>query len=191
MYKIWLKRYLLGRRWLNGSFNCKTVANNDVRKALSWIITQISAMTAFSSSNKAAETGSKKAGNMIFIKNFRILRSFLGNLPIVGLDVWEHISPSLESTGVISHKFWKALEMTFYLVHSHFSVLNRWTVIRILVKISEARIRYRNFSRIFACKIFSAGLIILIMKTRNSRCWVKWALRLSLGCLYRRFSVFL
>ena len=55
MYKIWLKRYL-GRRWLNCSFRCKTVANNGVRKALSWIITQISAMTAVSSSNKAAET---------------------------------------------------------------------------------------------------------------------------------------
>ena len=124
-------------------------------------------------------------------KNFRILRSFFCNIPIVGLDVWEHFYPSLESTGVINYKFWKALEMT-HLVHSHFSVLNRWAVIRILVKISEARIRYRNFSRIFACKIFSAGLSILIMKTsRNSRCWVKWALRLSLGCLYWRYSVFL
>ena len=29
------------------------------------------------------------------------------------------------------------------------------------------------------------------MKTsRNSRCWVKLAFRLSLGCLYRRYSVF-
>ena len=29
------------------------------------------------------------------------------------------------------------------------------------------------------------------MKTSiNSRCWVKWAFRLSLGCLYRRYSVF-
>ena len=110
----------------------------------------------------------------------------------MGLDVWEHISPPLESTGVINYKFWKALEMTFHLVHSHFSVLNRWGVIRILVKILEARLRYRNFSRIFACKIFSAGLSILIMKTsRNSRCWVKWAFRLRLGCLYRRYSVFL
>ena len=81
--------------------------------------------------------------------------------------------------------------MTFHLVHSHFSVLNRWAVIRILVKIAEARIRYRNFSRIFACKIFSACLSILIMKTsRNSRCWVKGAFRWSLGCLYRRCSVF-
>ena len=39
--------------------------NNGVRKALSWIITQISAMTAVSSSNKAAGTGLKKAVNMI------------------------------------------------------------------------------------------------------------------------------
>ena len=67
MYKIWLKRYL-GRRWLNCSFNCKTVANNGVRKASSWIITQISAMTAVSSSNKAAETGSMNAENMNFTK---------------------------------------------------------------------------------------------------------------------------
>ena len=81
--------------------------------------------------------------------------------------------------------------MTFHLVLSHFSVLNRWGLIWILVKISEARIRYRNFSRIFACKVFSAGLSILIIKTsRNSRCWVKWAFRLSLGCLFRRYSVF-
>ena len=30
-----------------------------------------------------------------------------------------------------------------------------------------------------------------IMKTsRNSRCWVKWAFRLRLGCLYRRYSGF-
>ena len=100
----------LGRRWLNCSFNCKTVANNGVRKASSGIITQISAMIAVSSSNKAAETG---------------LRSFLCNFPIVGLHVLEHISPSLESTGVINYKFWKALELTFHLVHSHFSVLNR------------------------------------------------------------------
>ena len=29
------------------------------------------------------------------------------------------------------------------------------------------------------------------MKTsRNGRCWVKWAFRLSLGCLHRRYSVF-
>ena len=149
-------------------------------------------MTAVSSSNKAAETGSKKAGNMIFYKNFRILRSFLCNFPIVGLDVWEHISSSLKSTGVIIYKFWKALEMTFHLVHSHFSVLNRWAVIRILVKISGASLRYRNLSHIFACKIFSVGSSILIMKTsRNSRCWVKWDFRFSLGCLYRRYSVFL
>ena len=101
----------------------------------------------------------------------------------MGLDVWEHISPSLESAGVIKYKFWKALEMTFHLVYSHFSVLNRWGLIRILVKISEARIRYRNFSRIFACNFFSTGLSILILKTsRNSRCWVKWAFRLILGC---------
>ena len=114
-----------------------------------------------------------------FSQKFRILRSLLCNFPIVGLDVWEYISPPLESTGtpgVINYKFWKALEMTFHLVHLHFSALNRWAVIRIFVKILEARLRYRNFSRIFACKNFSAGLSILIMKTsRNSRCWVKWA----------------
>ena len=51
--------------------------------------------------------------------------------------------------------------------------------------------RYRNFLHNFAGKIFSAGWSILVMKTgRNSRCWVKWAFRLSLGCLYRRYSVF-
>ena len=81
--------------------------------------------------------------------------------------------------------------MSFHLEHSHFPNLNRWAVIRILVKISEAKIRYRNFSRIFPCKIFSSGLSILIMKTgRNSRCWVKWAFRLSLGCLYWKNSIF-
>ena len=47
----------------------------------------------------------------------------LCSFPIVGLDVWEHISPSLESTGVVSYKFSKALEVSFHLVHSHFSVL--------------------------------------------------------------------
>ena len=71
------------------------------------------------------------------------------------------------------------------------SVLNRWGVIRILDKISETRIRYRNFSHIFACKFILAGWSILIMKTsRNSCCGVKWGLRLSLGCLYQRYSVF-
>ena len=133
----------------------------------------------------------KESWKYDFYTNFRILRSFLCNFPIVDLDVWEHISPFLESTGVINYKFWKALEMTFHLVHSHFSVLNRWGLIRILVNISEARIRYQHISSIFACKIFSAGLSNLVMKTsRNSRCWVKWAFRLSLGCLYRRYSIF-
>ena len=51
--------------------------------------------------------------------------SLLCKFPRVGLDVLENISPSLESTGVINYKFWQALEMTFHLVHSHFSVLNR------------------------------------------------------------------
>ena len=61
--------------------------------------------------------------------------------------------------------FWKAHEMSFHLEHSHFPVLNSGAVNRILVKISEARKRFRNFSSIFACKIFSADLSILIMKT--------------------------
>ena len=38
------------------------------QKSLELNITQIRAMPAVSSSNKAAETGSKKAGNMIFTK---------------------------------------------------------------------------------------------------------------------------
>ena len=81
--------------------------------------------------------------------------------------------------------------MSSHLVHSHFSVFNRWLVIKIPFTISEARIRYRNFSHFFACKIFSAGWSILIMKTsRNSRCWVKWAFRLNLSSLYRSYSVF-
>ena len=139
-----------------------------------------------------AETGSKKGGDINFQKIFRIFYCSLCNFPIVALDNWDHFSPSLESTGVLSYKFSNALEMSFHLVHSHFSVLNRWADIRILVKIFEARLRYRSFSRIFACKIFSAGLSILIMKTsRNSQCWVKWAFRLSLGCSYRRSSFFI
>ena len=79
--------------------------------------------------------------------------------------------------------------MSVHLVYSHFSVLNRLGVIRIFVRISEARIRYRNFSHSFACKFVSAGWSILIMRTsRHSRCWVKLAFRLR--CLYRRYSVF-
>ena len=38
------------------------------QKSLELNITQVRAMTAVSSSNKAAETGSKKAGNVIFRK---------------------------------------------------------------------------------------------------------------------------
>ena len=54
-YKIWLKSayaVYLGRHWLNCSINSKTGANNGVRKASSWIITQNGAMTAVSSSNR-------------------------------------------------------------------------------------------------------------------------------------------
>ena len=32
--------------------------------------------------------------------------------------------------------------------------------------------------------------ILIIKTTKNSRCWLKWVFRLSLGCLYRRYSVF-
>ena len=53
-------------RYRYRSFNCKTIANNFIRKAFSRIITQIRAMTTVSSSNKAAETGSKKADDMKF-----------------------------------------------------------------------------------------------------------------------------
>ena len=57
------------------------------------------------------------------------------------LDVWEQFCPSLESTGVISWKFWKTFKWALIFAHSHFSVLNRWGVIRVLVIIAEARIR--------------------------------------------------
>ena len=50
---------------------------------------------------------------------------FLCNFPIVTQDFGEHFSPSLQSTGFISYKFSIALELSFQLVHSHFSVLNR------------------------------------------------------------------
>ena len=62
---------------------------------------------------------------------------------MVALDVPDHFSLSLESTGVISYKFSKVPEMSFHLVHSQFSVVSRLEVITNLVRISEARICYR------------------------------------------------
>ena len=76
------------------------------------------AMTAVSSSNVAVEIGLKKAGDII-LQKIRISKCSLCHFSIVVLDV------SLGSTGVISYKFSKAPEMSFHLVHSHFSVLNR------------------------------------------------------------------
>ena len=46
------------------SVNCETVANNGVRKASSRIITQTGRMTAVSSSNTAAVSGSKETKDM-------------------------------------------------------------------------------------------------------------------------------
>ena len=71
--------------------------------------------------------------------------------------MFDTFSPSLDSTWVVNYKFWKALEMRFHLLGSNFSVLNRRGVIRILVRISNARINYRIFSHIFECKLISAG----------------------------------
>ena len=87
--------------------------------------------------------------------------------PTVALDVWEHFSACLESTGVIKYKFSKAIEMSLHLVYSHFSVLNRWGVIRILVRISETRMRYRNDSHVFACKIVSTWNNFACKNVRN------------------------
>ena len=92
--------------WLDCSFKYKTVDNNGVRKASSGIIVQTGTMTTISSSNTAAETGPWKT-EMRIDKNFRISECSMGNFPIVAPDVWEHYSPSLESTGVISYKFQK------------------------------------------------------------------------------------
>ena len=61
------------------------------------------AMSAVSSSSKAAKTAKKKPGDMS-LQKFRIFRCFLCNFPIATLDVREHFSPSLESTGVINYK---------------------------------------------------------------------------------------
>ena len=75
MYKVWLKSpyaFYLGMHWFHCSINCKAVANNGVSKASRWVITQTVAMTAVSSSNKTAETGSKKDGDMKIQKNFQI-----------------------------------------------------------------------------------------------------------------------
>ena len=151
--------------------------------------------------NRAAETGSKRTGNQI-IQKFPEFK--------VALPVWEHFSQSLQWRGVMSYKISKAVEMSFHLIHSNFAVLSRWGVNRTLVRKSEARIRYRSFSHILALirkseariryrgfshilawNFVSASWSILIMKTsRNSRCWAEWAFILSLGCLYRRYSVF-
>ena len=90
----------------------------------------------------------------------------------MALGVWGHFLLYLDSTGLIRYKFSNLPKMNFHLVHWHFSVSSRWGVTRILVRIS-------------------AGWSILIMKTsRNSRCWVNWAFKLSFSYLYRIYSVF-
>ena len=53
----------LGMDGLNCSINCKSVANNGVRKASSLIIAQTGTMTTIFRSNTAAETGSKIDGD--------------------------------------------------------------------------------------------------------------------------------
>ena len=72
-------------------------------------------------------------------KNFRTSKCSLCYFSKDVPDVWEHFSPSLESTGVIS--FQKPLKWAFIWYISHFSI---W-IFRIFVRFPKARIRYRNF----------------------------------------------
>ena len=66
MYKNWLKRYLFWKTLFKLFFQLHSCRQQRRQKGL--VIIQISAMTAVSSSNKAAETCSKKAGNMTSTK---------------------------------------------------------------------------------------------------------------------------
>ena len=84
-YALYLRRH-----WLNCSINSKTVTNNGVRKATSWIITQNRAMTAVSSS-RTTETGSKKAGDMN-LKKFRISKISLCNFPLDVVRIWQDLA---------------------------------------------------------------------------------------------------
>ena len=186
MYKIWLKRYLFRKTLVKLFFQLQNCRQQRRQKSL-----ELNHYPNYCNDHRFLQQHGcwKKvieSWKYDFYKNFRILRSFLCNFPIVGLDVLEHFSLSLESTGVINYKFWKALEMTFHSVHSAFLSLEH---VKEILGFSSEFPKPEYVIVIF--RTILHGWIISIMKTStNSRCWVKWAFILTLGCLYRRYSVF-